>query len=234
MYCTKCSERLIADANFCHRCGYNVAGAEFDGAANGVETLAESSHEPAAPEDSEPVAQAAPGNGGPHEMTDVETDVWQGRFNPKAMAISFVVVALLSFKFLVAAIFAVSLHLHWLLVVSFMLLAATWLVQCFRVAKQYLLAQYRLTDRRLFLDRGIFSRHKDQLDLARVEDVRILQNVLHRFLDVGSIEILSTDRRLRRVVLDGINDADTVAETIRTLARQRRVKPPAPAESVKA
>jgi hypothetical protein len=72
----------------------------------------------------------------------------------------------------------------------------------------------------------VLSRHRDQLDLARVEDVRTHQNVLHRFFDVGSIEIRSRDRHLRRVVMTGIPSADDVADLIRRAARRLQPGPP--------
>ena len=51
--------------------------------------------------------------------------------------------------------------------------------------------------------------------------------MVHRFFDIGSIEIRSRDRHLRRVVMAGIPSADEVAELIRAAAR--RLQPAQPA-----
>jgi hypothetical protein len=53
-----------------------------------------------------------------------------------------------------------------------------------------------------------------------VDNVLVRQNVLQRLLDVGSVELLTRDRRFQRVVFEGINSPDAVAEKIRELARQ--------------
>jgi membrane protein YdbS with pleckstrin-like domain len=156
---------------------------------------------------------------------DIERDVWDGRYSPKAMIASFAALVLVTIAGFAGIVVAAVRATRWLLISLLLVLPVLWVLQLGRLAKRYFAAQYRLTDRRLFIERGIVHRHKDQLELARVDDVRIRQNVLHRFLDVGSIEILPRDRNLRRVVMVGIQNADEVAETIRSLARERQPQP---------
>jgi len=159
-----------------------------------------------------------------------EKEIWAGRFSLKGMAVSFACSALATVAMIVAVIVGAWSSTTWLWVTALIFLPMLWIVQAIRFVKRWLQASYRLTDRRLLRQRGVFQRHKDQLDLARVETERILQNVVHRFLDVGSIEILSSDRRLGRLIMEGIDDADGVAETIRALARFRQSPPVEAAE----
>jgi len=162
-----------------------------------------------------------------------EANVWEGRFSPKAMIASFAVLVIGSTAGFALIAFAALRDMRWLLFSVIVALPVIWIAQFLRLAMRNLSAHYRLTNRRLFIERGVLHRHKDQLDLARIEDVRILQHVLHRLLDVGSIEVLSSDRRLRRLVMEGISDADDLAEVIRELAAQRRSEPASPVAAAK-
>lgn len=82
--------------------------------------------------------------------------------------------------------------------------------------------RYRLTSQRLFLERGILSRTVDQLELIRVDDVRIHKTMIDRLFGLGSVAIVSTDATDRNIVLTGIAGADQVAEGIRDSTRVLR------------
>ena len=79
--------------------------------------------------------------------------------------------------------------------------------------------RYRLTSQRLFIERGIFSQTIDQTELIRIDDVRVVKTFVDRFLGLGSITLLSTDITDGRVVLDGIDAPEQVAESVRTHMR---------------
>jgi uncharacterized membrane protein YdbT with pleckstrin-like domain len=158
---------------------------------------------------------------------DTESELWEGGFSPRAMVGSYATIALATFALLVGS--GVAFYRDAGALGLFLLLAppVVWMAQFVRTAKRCWGLRYRLTDRRLFLQAGLLTRWRDQLDLARVEDVRTHQTVVHRFFDIGSIEIRSRDRHLRRVVMAGIPSADEVAELIRAAAR--RLQPAQPA-----
>jgi membrane protein YdbS with pleckstrin-like domain len=82
--------------------------------------------------------------------------------------------------------------------------------------------RYRLTDQRLFIDRGIMSRTIDQTELIRVDDVRIRKSLVDQIVGLGSVEVLSTDVSDGVIVIEGIAGADHVAETIRSRMRALR------------
>ncbi len=85
-------------------------------------------------------------------------------------------------------------------------------------------SRYRITDERLFLDRGILRLTIDQTELIRVDDVRVHKTVIDRLFGLGSVEVLSTDASHHSVTLCGVRGADHLAEIIRTRMRTLRGK----------
>lgn len=53
--------------------------------------------------------------------------------------------------------------------------------------------QYRLTTQRLFLRTGLIAKQIEEVELFRVKDVTVTQNVMQRLLGVGTITVISTD-----------------------------------------
>jgi len=54
--------------------------------------------------------------------------------------------------------------------------------------------RYKITTRLIERERGIIVKRVDRLDLSRVKDVQLVQNLIERMLRIGTIEILSSDR----------------------------------------
>ncbi len=84
--------------------------------------------------------------------------------------------------------------------------------------------RYRLTSQRLFIERGILSQTIDQTELIRVDDVRVEKTFIDRVFGVGTVSLLSTDVSDRLVVIEGIDNAERVAEAVRTNMRTQRGK----------
>ncbi len=218
MFCPHCAVTLVEEARYCHHCGTRVARERHDAEPDAVfhpypADEGDRVEPPAAATTLGPAA--AGGDADEHEL-------WEGGFTPRAMFAS-VAAALGIVAFcLVASVLALvrgSYGAFWAFLV---VLALAVLVELSRIVKRCASVHYRLSNRRLFLETGCFSRHKEQLELARVDDVRVRQNLFDRFFDVGSVEVLSHDRRLRRVVLEGISAPDQLAEAIRLHARRLR------------
>ncbi|HET6147970.1 MAG TPA: PH domain-containing protein [Polyangia bacterium] len=85
---------------------------------------------------------------------------------------------------------------------------------------QFKTTRYRLTNQRLTIESGLFSRRVDDVDLRSVQDVALEQSVLERLLGVGRLEIVSSDPTRPRLVLSGINDPLAVRERLRAGAYQ--------------
>lgn len=109
-----------------------------------------------------------------------------------------------------------------ILVIWFLLVTASIVIAGARILWRVLSCRYRLTNQRLFIERGIFAQTIDQTELIRVDDVRIRKTFTNRLLGLGSIKILSTDVTDHAVVLEGVRAAETVAEHIRGHMRTLR------------
>jgi uncharacterized membrane protein YdbT with pleckstrin-like domain len=84
--------------------------------------------------------------------------------------------------------------------------------------------RYRLTNQRIFIDRGILSQAIDQTELIRVDDVRVFKSFVDRVMGLGTVELLTTDSTEKKVIIEGIGEPDRVAETVRTHMKRLRKK----------
>lgn len=91
-----------------------------------------------------------------------------------------------------------------------------------RIGLTILNERYRLTSQRLFLERGILSQTVDQLELVRVDDVRINKSLLNRIFGTGTVTIMTTDASNRNIQLVGVVRPEEVAEAVRTHVRASR------------
>jgi membrane protein YdbS with pleckstrin-like domain len=87
--------------------------------------------------------------------------------------------------------------------------------------------RYRITNYRIDFERGLLSRTIDTIELWHVEDLKLRQSILHRLLDVGSIQILSRDETNPSLYLNGIPNPrqlfQTLEQRIIAVKRQRGV-----------
>jgi len=84
--------------------------------------------------------------------------------------------------------------------------------------------RYRLTTQRLFVYRGILTRVTDQMELMRVDDVRLRQGVIDRIVNTGNIDVLGTDETDDDVTLESVGTPAEVAEMLRLHVRGVRSK----------
>lgn len=84
--------------------------------------------------------------------------------------------------------------------------------------------RYELTTQRLRIFSGVFSRELEEIDLVRVRDTKVTQNLGERALNMGDVIILSTDPSKPEFVLESVKDPMEVREKIRAayLAEQKR------------
>lgn len=189
----------------------NVAGA-------GGRGRPESSH-------SADASRALQGTAGDGAHGSPETPLWEGRGDWRYQIGSvgmFIVVTLL--VVIVIAFVIQNQNKSWLwwlgaLVVLAFALRTGWILLVHVYG-----TRYRLTSQRLFIDRGLLSRTTDQLELIRVDDVRVRQRVVDRLFHIGSVDVLSTDVSDAKMSIVGIAGPDAVAEHIRTNMRQLRQK----------
>jgi uncharacterized membrane protein YdbT with pleckstrin-like domain len=86
---------------------------------------------------------------------------------------------------------------------------------------------YALTDERLIIRRGIFSKSIDEIELYRVKDIRLSYSMIAGWAGIGTITLASSDETTRGapLVLRDVADATRRRELLRDLvdkARQKR------------
>jgi uncharacterized membrane protein YdbT with pleckstrin-like domain len=160
---------------------------------------------------------AAPATG-----LEPEQSVWAGRFSPLAYGHY----GLLWILFASAAGFValkwLSLSEAWMrwVYTAAVLLPAVGLAGS--AFWKRLSVRYRLTSHRLFLEEGILSRKISEIELMRVDDLSVTQNLIERLFDVGEVILVTSDATHPRLEIAGIRSPVEVKEQIRTHVQKRR------------
>lgn len=209
MNCPKCRAEIEGDSKFCKNCGATVESA--------------TSPTMGTPSPIEAAASAGPRGPDPYRDPALEKQVWQGR---PAWRAYFGIWML----WLIGSLVGLYLAHKYTVEDSFwrkalwMLIGASAIVLLVREALVILGQRYRLTTQRLFLHRGILTQVTDQLELVRVEDVRLRQGVIDRLVNTGDIEIISSDETDNKLVLQSVCTPAEVAEHVRRNVRGARGK----------
>jgi hypothetical protein len=82
--------------------------------------------------------------------------------------------------------------------------------------------RYRLTNERLQMITGFLSRHTEEIDLYRVNDVDSSQSFGERIFGLGDVRIEGTDRSAPDAYLRKIRNPDHVKDLVRAAARAER------------
>ncbi len=172
------------------------------------------SPEPQSPSSSIP---ASPAPAGPPES---ERDIWRGAFALRAMGLQGAGLAALLIVLLYVGISVLpNPTFRWIALVLYLALLST--SACYYLRERFTVS-YRLTSQRLFVDRGILRRRTSEIELFRVDDVEVLQNLAQRLLGVGNVVVTSSDRSDRNLTIRGIQDPFQVKEILRERTRALR------------
>ncbi|MCX7005177.1 MAG: PH domain-containing protein [bacterium] len=82
--------------------------------------------------------------------------------------------------------------------------------------------QYRLTNQRLFVLKGLFSKETQELELFRIKDIAVQQSLLQRVLGYGQVTIVSSDDTTPVVTLRGIANPIGIKELVRENYKEAR------------
>jgi len=85
---------------------------------------------------------------------------------------------------------------------------------------------YEVTEDRLILHKGIFSKSIDEIELYRIKDVRIDFTLLEQWADIGTITIASSDDTTRNgpLVIPEVDHARARSEKLRELVNAARLQ----------
>ena len=83
--------------------------------------------------------------------------------------------------------------------------------------------RYLITNQHIRLERGIFTRHIDNLELARVKDVRLVQPFVLRLFGGGHLMIISTDPTTPYLRVEGVLGAQELLDRLTGFVRPDNV-----------
>lgn len=84
--------------------------------------------------------------------------------------------------------------------------------------------KYRLTDKKLYVESGLFSTHYDEVMLYRIVDVTLKRTFMQKIFGTGTIEVSSRDQSSRLLLLQNIKDSWTVKEFLSAAVDAARIK----------
>ncbi len=209
MTCPKCTKPLETDSKFCRHCGASLTPAP----------ISTRQPTPAAASPTVPSPSDAPNI---YRDPALEKDVWFGRPAWRASYGSWFLWAIAS----LSALYGVHRAQggEGLRTAAWILIGAGAAFVLVRQAMTTLGQEYRLTTQRLFIHRGILSRVMDQMELVRVDDVRLRQGIIDRLVNTGDIELIGSDKTDETVWLEAIANPADVMEALRRNVRAVRGK----------
>jgi uncharacterized membrane protein YdbT with pleckstrin-like domain len=80
--------------------------------------------------------------------------------------------------------------------------------------------RYRVSNQRILLESGVFSKRIDEVDMRTVEDIEFRQSFFQRLLGIGDIAVLAADKQMGRFRLFGLEKPRELRELIRSSAYQ--------------
>src|SRR6202521_1326516 len=73
---------------------------------------------------------------------------------------------------------------------------------------------YPITNQRVIIESGLFSKSVEDIDLRTIDDTSFQQRVLDRLLGIGNVTIVSSDKMAPTYILHGVPDPRALRETI--------------------
>jgi uncharacterized membrane protein YdbT with pleckstrin-like domain len=162
--------------------------------------------------------------------TEGEVDVWTGRYSLWNFVARFVVRVLVTLCW-IALLFYLGDRAHypghlsweWFVGLTGAAIAIYWLLLGWQMGLAWYGHFYRLTNRRIFVDTGVFRHRRDQVELLRVQDVYVKQQrFIDRLMNIGTLVIESSEERLPVHYLAGITQPSEVMDQVWHQARKER------------
>jgi len=150
---------------------------------------------------------------------DEELELWRGRYSPKAMYGTWIMLAIASVAVIVACISIGLSNWFW-----FIPLVIAWGYFGGLFVFRRLNASYELTNQRLIHRAGILSRKTDRIEVIDMDDVNFQQSLLERPFGVGSITITSSDTSHPHLHIAGIDNVVEVSDMMDKARRKERIR----------
>lgn len=83
---------------------------------------------------------------------------------------------------------------------------------------------YRITSRRIIIEKGILTKKREEIQLYRVRDIAVKRSLIERMLKFGDITIYSTDASSPTYTLRNIRDSIRVTDLLGLAAEEARLR----------
>ncbi len=208
-----------AGALFCQQCGAKLSPSEMD-AGKSSPTSAPASAQTAA-------AEPAATNPGPALMGRRRQDVpeetlWEGKYSPKAMLGSIVLCAVASVLLIAVAAWLNSGRAAWMTATGVMI--AMWIALLGWFASKRLGIHYQLTNQMFYHRKGVLTRTTDRIEVIDIDDLTYQQGLFERLVNVGRIEIRSSDQSNPIFWVEGVENVEEVAKKMDGARRAERIR----------
>jgi membrane protein YdbS with pleckstrin-like domain len=157
--------------------------------------------------------------------SDVERLIWQGGYSFKSMLGAFLGAALVTALMLIAVNKIQALHDNrtvWTTMAA--LISMIWTGLFLVAVYRKLARRYEITTQRLIHRSGIFLRQVDRIEMIDIDDVTYRQGPIQALMNVGTIQLLSSDTSHPKLMMPGISRVDKVANMIDDARRMERRK----------
>ncbi len=156
---------------------------------------------------------------------DAERIIWRGGYSSKNMLGAFfgavVVTAAILFAVLKIQPLQENRAVWWTMTA---LIALIWIGLIGVTGYRKLSRHYEITSQRLKHRKGIFLRQMDRIEMIDIDDVSYRQGPIQALLNVGTIQLLSSDTSHPNLLMPGISNIDQVANLIDDARRSERRK----------
>jgi len=83
---------------------------------------------------------------------------------------------------------------------------------------------YTISDSRLLVEKGVFTKRREEIRLYRVRDIAVTRSLIKRIFGMGDITVYSSDTSSPQYVLRNIRDTAKVADLLGEAAEEARLK----------
>ena len=82
--------------------------------------------------------------------------------------------------------------------------------------------KYEITTQRIKVERGIFSKTKNNVEIFRIDDFDLVRPLGMRLLGFGALHVKSSDRNIPNIYLYGIKEIEPMYERLRECSLKER------------
>ncbi len=156
---------------------------------------------------------------------DVEHPLWKGTFSAKSMIGGWIGAAFVTLLILLAAFRIDALRETRLVGYAVALfIVLLWLGLLALAAYRKMAQHYEITSQRLMHRDGILVRKMDRIELIDIDDVSYQQGPIQSLLNVGTVNVVSSDASHPLLTMRGIANVRHVADLIDNARRTERRK----------